>query len=85
MCHIQNGLFPAFLTVSIINYPPMFQAVNRVGLTAVAISIAVIVDASAPVAGHVYDTINGADSEDADYTVSFQSNYLHIITHNITH
>ncbi|KAI0242789.1 hypothetical protein LSAT2_011095 [Lamellibrachia satsuma] len=35
------------------------QAVNRVGLTAVTTSRAVIVDASPPIAGHVYDVTSG--------------------------
>ena len=71
--HMFHGLFKIYMTVSIANNP-ILQAVNRVGLTAVATSRAVIVDASAPLAGQVYDTINGVDSEDADYTVSSHCN-----------
>ena len=47
----------------------MFQAVNRVGLIAVATTSAVVVDGSPPVAGHVYDVINASHTKDIDYTV----------------
>ena len=52
------------------SYVYTFQAVNRVGLTAVTTSRAVIVDASPPAAGHVYDVIDDTQTTDVDYTVS---------------
>ncbi|KAK2183533.1 hypothetical protein NP493_308g03123 [Ridgeia piscesae] len=56
--HFADGL-PVYVSV---------QAVNRVGLTAVATSRAVIVDASPPAAGHVYDVIDDTQTTDVDYT-----------------
>ena len=43
---------------------------NTVGLTAVVTSRAVIVDASSPAAGYVYDVISDTQTLDIDYTVS---------------
>ncbi|KAI0232203.1 hypothetical protein LSAT2_017453, partial [Lamellibrachia satsuma] len=43
------------------------QAVNRVDLTAVTTSRAVIVDASPPIAGHVYDVTTNTQTTDTDY------------------
>ena len=40
------------------------------GLTAVTRSRAVIVDASPPIAGHVYDVTTNTQTRDTDYMVS---------------
>ncbi|KAK2161993.1 hypothetical protein NP493_1549g00025 [Ridgeia piscesae] len=56
--HLIDG-HPVYVTV---------QAVNRVGLTAVTTSRAVIVDTTCPDAGHVYDVINAGQTNDSDYT-----------------
>ena len=56
---------------------------NRVGLTAVVTSRAVIVDASSPAACYVYDVISDTQTIDIDYTVRvFLTAYTIIIFYN---
>ncbi|KAK2158684.1 hypothetical protein NP493_1763g00001 [Ridgeia piscesae] len=61
--HLTDG-HPVYVTV---------QAVNRVGLTAVTTSRAVIVDTTSPLAGHVYDVISDGQNTDSDYTTYFRT------------
>ena len=45
------------------------------GLTTVTTSRAVIVDASSPVAGHIYDITKASQTTDSDYTVCITITY----------